>query len=201
MPKSTLIAVITLLSCFAQALPFREGGVSGGGVNVLNPQNPKIILDSEKAEHIVRASKLYAHIFFANAEEEYLKGTAPADVMAVYKKIFENNNVTVVLDTVHPHVRDYGPCYDYSLNPVDASVASLEPDRFCVSSYALSHKVLPESLPIQAAALMAHEYTEVMGLGETEAVIIQKQALNDLQQLALPPLEVEGCENNNVEGK
>lgn len=202
MLKRTLIAVITLSGCFAQARLFREGGVSGGGGNVLNPQNPQVILDSEKAEHIVRASSLYARIFFANAEEQYVKGTAPAAVMSVYEKIFENNDVSQVLESVRPHVRDSGPCYDYAYQPVDASVVSPLPDQFCVSSFALSHKVLPESLPIQAAALMAHEYSEVMGLGETEAVIIQKQALQDLEQLALPALDVGNCEHNKInEGK
>ncbi|MDG0817219.1 hypothetical protein [Bdellovibrio svalbardensis] len=176
----------------------REGGVSGGGGNVINPQMPTSTVDPEEAEHIVKASAVYTQIFFAHAKAQFANGEASSEILPVYKKLFSGpRDLDTVLQNVRPHVRESGPCYDYNMQPVDASVAGSLPNRFCVSAFALSRKVQADQIPVQAAALMAHEYTEIMGLDEDEAVMIQKQALQDLQIVNLPPLSVHDCGDSN----
>lgn len=168
----------------AQASLAREGGVSGGGGNVINPQVPNRPMDLERAEQVVKSSLSHTRAFFAHAKVQYQRGQGSPEILSVYRKLFSNDeNLRLVLKTVRPQIREHGPCYDYDQNPVDASVVSSQPDRFCISSFALSRKVLPEFIAAQAAALMAHEYTEIAGLGEFEAVLIQKQVLQDLQRL------------------
>lgn len=183
--------------CWSLPSFLRQGGVSGGGGNIINPQQPTYVLATEDAEHLVKASVLYTQIFFSKAQKQYADQSAPIEIIPIYEKIFaDESSLNKVLTEVHPKVRDSGPCYDFSQKPVDASVVSHEPNHFCVSSYSVARKVEAEQIPVQAAALMAHEYSEIMGLNEDEAVVIQKQALKFLQSESLPPLEVQPCEDD-----
>lgn len=167
----------------------RDGGVSGGGGNVINPTPPDQILDGDSVEHVVKSSVAYTHIYFKNVHTQYLAGELPSDVAPVFEKLFaDTNRFQRILEEVQPHVVEESPCYDRGMNPVDASIVTYKTGRFCVSAHAIAKKVRVDEIPIQSAALMAHEYSEIAGLNEGEAVTVQKKALEDLKNSDLPPL-------------
>lgn len=190
--RYSLILAMMFFVCTSQARPFfREGGVSGGGGNVINPTPPNEALDGETAEEIVKASFKYVHIYLQDKASQYQNNEmSPAD-QNLYAKIFEgNNNIINAVGTIRPKVEDERPCFDFASKPVDASVVSRKPNTFCVSAFSLGQKVIHSEIPIQSTALMIHEYSELIGLSEDEAVIFQTKALEDLKTMELPPLEI-----------
>lgn len=195
MPKlsKTFALIMALsLSSVTYGLSCSQGGVSGGGGNVINPTPPDEIADSEQVEHLVKASVVYTHIYFKNVHAQYLAGEIDSDIKPVFEKLFADRKLLKrTLSEVRPHVENERPCFDRELKPVDASIVNSKAGRFCVSAYSVGQKVDVSEIPIQSAALMAHEYSELMGLDENEAVTVQKKALEDLSSTALPPLDEE----------
>lgn len=187
----SVVSLTLIISGTAYSRPIsRDGGVSGGGGNVINPTPPERIIDGDSVEHVVKASVAYTRLYFKNVHAQYLAGELPSDINPVFEKLFADRDHFVrVLEEVRPHVVEETPCYDRGMNPVDASIVSGRPGRFCVSAYSMARKVHVDEIPIQSAALMAHEYSELVGLNEDDAVTVQKKALEDLKNSDLPPLK------------
>lgn len=191
--RTLSVSLLTLvISGTAYCRPYtRDGGVSGGGGNVINPTPPDRILDGDSVEHVVKSSVAYTRIYFRNVRSQYLAGELPSNITPVFEKLFSDEaRFQRVLAEVRPHIVEESPCYDRAMNPVDASIVTPTPGRFCVSAFSMARKVHVDEIPIQAAALMAHEYSEIVGLDENEAVTVQKRALEDLKNSDLPPLYV-----------
>lgn len=189
------LTLVVLLFTISLNLPSmaanREGGVSGGGGNVIRPTPPNYPQNTEHVEHTVKASLQYTQIFLENKAISFQHNQIPSDAYEIYAKIFQNEkNIFSILQTVRPRVEEHQPCFDFNSKPVDASIAAAKPNSFCVSAYSLAKKVIHTEIPIQSAALMAHEYSEILGLSESEAVRIQSDAIDELNQMQLPPLEV-----------
>ncbi len=190
--RPVLISAFSVFIC-TQALAFSrfEGGVSGGGGNVINPAPPDRAADHEDVEHIVKASVSYTYWYFKSVQGDYISGQMKPELSAIFTKIFAGGkDFESVLTKVQPDVQEEGPCHDFDYKPVDASIRSSRANSFCVSSYAIANKVNFKEIPIQSAALMAHEYSEIMGLNEEEAVSIQKNAIERMKASNLPPLSV-----------
>lgn len=193
-----IVFLVTLIAVFSWAQPFiREGGVSGGGGNVINPTPPQESLDGDAAEEIVKASFKYVRIYLEDKAIRYQNNQMTLKDKHLYSKLFEGqNNIMNAVRTVRPKVEDDHPCFDYASRPVDASVVSRKPNTFCVSAFMLGQKVVHTEIPIQSTALMIHEYTEIVGVSEEEAVIFQTKALEDLKTMPLPPLQVSEDDND-----
>ena len=184
----TISLLIFGISAFA--IPSQlEGGVSGGGGNVLNPTPPSRSIDEETAEHLVKSSYRYVKILVQEKFQKMATGNLNQEDFKIYAKILRGpKDIFAVIDQVRPKVEEEKPCYDLARKPVDASIVSKTPNTFCVSSYSLAKKVDAEEIPLQSSALMIHEYSEIMGLSEQEAVELQAKALEDLNAMDLPPL-------------
>jgi hypothetical protein len=101
-----------------------------------------------------------------------------------FAKLFaQPQSVFAVIEQVWPSVRDSRPCYDSAQNPVDGSVANFHEGTFCISAYSIAQKVHRKEIPAQSAALLMHEYSELVGLTESEAVSLQSHVLEDFKGL------------------
>jgi hypothetical protein len=164
--------------------PEAFGGVSGGGGNVIDPTPPDVLPDSETVEHLVKRSYRHVRFYLENKEQQFQNGQLDPNEHGLFAKVFEGRtNIITALDLVKPDVEDSKPCYDYEQQPVDASIATDSKNKFCVSSYSLRQKVIRSEIPRQSTALMIHEYSEIVGTSEEDAVAIQKVVLEDLKSL------------------
>ncbi len=158
------------------------GGVSGGGGNVMNPTPPEGYQDPEMVEDQVKSLVSVLRTYLLNKHNEFKKGTLSPEHNRLFGALFlPPQNVFSVMQSVVPHVDDDRPCFDSDRRPVDGSIFSHRPNRFCISSFSLARKVHFREIPAQATALMLHEYSEWMGLSEDQAQVLQAKALVDLR--------------------
>lgn len=179
---ATLSGVILTTSAFGlDHGAIRDGGVSGGGGNVINATPPSQAVDSETAEELIRNSIPTVKFFLNNKYEQYRANKlAPPDV-PLYSKIFEGSqNIFAALKTIKPDIEEHRPCFTRYGQIADASIAGFDHDSFCVSAYTIRYKVIHHEIPVQSAALMVHEYSEIVGVTEDEAVMLQEQVLNEM---------------------
>lgn len=89
-------------------------------------------------------------------------------------------NIINAFKKVRIHVESEEPCYTLNGTPADGSIFSEKSNSVCISAKTIAEKVHIEEVPKQAAALSLHEYAEVIGLSEEDAVNLQKRALDEL---------------------
>ena len=166
------------------------GGVSGGGGNVISATPPVAPTDSETAEELIKKSRQFVNLYLGQKSEKFQANQMNDQEHILYSKIFAGpKNILNAVEKISPDIEDDGPCYDYENKPVDASIANRPKNKFCISAHSISQKVDHQEIPIQSAALMIHEYSEIVGTTEEEAVTLQTQAIEELKQMDLPPLE------------
>ncbi|GIL17947.1 MAG: hypothetical protein FMNOHCHN_03599 [Ignavibacteriaceae bacterium] len=181
-----VFALVLLLSISQVALADSGsrlmGGVSGGGGNVINPMPPERNLDPEVAEDIIENSVAHVQTYLADLERTHRSPNSDTELKQLYKKIFDGpQSIHRVVQQVEPKVEETRPCYDAQAKPVDGSIYSRKRNTICISAYTLSQKVHEAEIQDQSIALMLHEYGELVGLSEDEAVLLQKKALEDLR--------------------
>lgn len=167
----------------AWALPgLTQGGVSGGGGNILAPKTPLAPVDPEVAEHLVYRSYGLFRIYIQEKQAAFNEGRLPTQEQALFAPIFTSpERVIEVLRNVRVHVADHRPCRDAQSQPVDGSTLSQEPNSICISAFNIARKTELDDIPPQSAALMVHEYGELLGLSEDQAVQVQGAALQELR--------------------
>lgn len=184
---AVLVGLLITTSSFAADSDLTlYGGVSGGGGNVINPTPPASEIDSELAESLIKNSMPYVKLFLKNKYEQYQNHQMSSSEAQLYAKIFEGSkNIMKTLSQVKPAIEEHRPCFTMYGEVVDASIVSLDRRKFCVSALTISKKVAQDEIPVQSAALMIHEYGEIVGVNEDEAIILQKQALQEMNTIHL----------------
>lgn len=158
------------------------GGVSGGGGNVMNPTPPEGYQDPEMVEGQVKSLVSVLKNYLFSKQNELIRGSLSPEHSRLFGALLlPKQNVFSVMTSVVPHVDDERPCFDSERRPVDGSIFSHHPNRFCISSFSIARKVHIKEIPAQATALMLHEYSEWMGLTEAQAQVLQAKALVDLR--------------------
>lgn len=168
-----LLALVLLGSSITGAIvPVRAlaaGGISGGGGNVLPGKAPETLQDPEQVEDEVRESHAIAIDYLSR------KISGQTDVQSIA--------ILELARRVPPHITDDRPCFDSAGNVVDGSNATgRHRGRICISALNLARKVHPTELRAQAAALMIHEYAELAGSDEDQAVQLQTGAFKELMR-------------------
>ena len=106
----------------------------------------------------------------------------PFEDKILFAKIFSGpQNILEILHIVTPDIEEHKPCFDFDRQPVDASIATLKKNTFCLSAFNIRRKVIESEIPAQTMALAIHEYSEVIGLNEEEAVALQTRVLIELK--------------------
>ena len=158
-----------------------EGGVSGGGGNVISPMPPDRHLDPEHAEGIIEGTVNHVRTYLYDLELDHKNDRVTSAFKPITEKLFDGKKTILnIIDRIEPDVEDERPCYDGQRKPVDGSIYSHKKNTICISAFNLSKKVHRSQLEDQSTALMIHEYSELVGLSEDEAVLLQKKTLEDL---------------------
>ncbi|MBS1971082.1 MAG: hypothetical protein JSU04_12280 [Bdellovibrionales bacterium] len=173
----SLLLLITVNSAWSF-----EGGVSGGGGNTLSPRAPSYPVDPETAEHMIYNARGVLKNYLTLKKQAYLVGALPIEQMAAFAPVFSAKaRVEDTIEKAHLHVSDRHACKDENNNPVDGSTITPTPNSICISAYNISRKVDVSDITPQSAALMLHEYGELVGLSEDQAVKVQSAALSELR--------------------
>ncbi len=160
-----------------------DGGMSGGGGNVLPGKLPDAPLDPEEAEDQVKASRHTAVDYLTSFKEKYQQGALPSDQASLAQKAFsKGRDLLTISRTYRTDVEDDSPCFDFSGSPVDGSIRGERPNEICISSHSIAKKVHQSEIKAQSAALMIHEFSEVIGFSEDEATALQVQVYTDLMK-------------------
>lgn len=178
------ICVVFSIQVTVHADQLRHGGVSGGGGNVIDPREPDRYLDPEEAEGIVESSHSIFYKYIVNKKKMFHSNQLNQTQSEVFRPVFEApRDIIETIHKVRVHVEDDHSCWDAQKRPVDGSIFSKKDNSICISAFNLAQKAHVEDIPHQSAALMLHEYSELVGLSEEEAVQVQVEALSDLREL------------------
>lgn len=178
-----ILSLLIATPCFALM-----GGVSGGGGNVINPTPPDEINQdlhqtTEHVEHLIHSSHIPVSKFFKLKENQLNNNQVSVAEALILRKLFTGDyNIYRIMHLFPTKVQEDKPCFDSLGNAVDGSIYSEKPNTICVSAHRLVEKVHISEIPIQSHALLVHEYSELVGLTEDEAVLLQKNALDIFKQ-------------------
>lgn len=176
-----------IFSQMSSAAPLRgfEGGVSGGGGNLLEARTPLKPIHPEVAEKIVHDSYAVFLTYIGQKRKDYFSKKLSPEQQVAFAPIFEAaQEIEAMARNRRMQVDDHSPCWDSNHRPVDGSTLSRLPNSICISAFTIAQKSEVNDIAPQSAALMLHEYGELVGLTETEAVGAQIEALKDLREIA-----------------
>ena len=174
--KTFLLALL-----FSQSI--MAGGISGGGGNVILPTPPNVIQDPREIRHIIRGSKSLLCKFISAKYALYRSGSMSNDDMRMYSVLFleDGFNLHEVMEEITLDIPIDRPCYDRDGNIFDGSTFNQKEHSVCISAYTIAKKVDLLEVPMQAAALAMHEFSEVVGLSDDDAIVLQKEVLDELK--------------------
>ncbi|AZZ36384.1 hypothetical protein CIK05_06120 [Bdellovibrio sp. qaytius] len=176
---SALVILISILS-----LSMTSGGVSGGGGNLISPKKPKVSVKPEAVKKLVFTAHSNLTNYIAEKFIAFKNNQLSAEDQKTFAPVFTaNKNIEDVIQNVQIQVLIWESCRDEKNLPVDGSTITSAPNSICISAFNISRKVDMTEISSQATALMLHEYSELVGLSELQAVRLQTAALNDLKKL------------------
>lgn len=145
-----------------QGAAFAQGTSGGGGGNLITQW---VDAQSVYQELPLARAKLYAYL----ARKTYEKNLSPID-----EKVLRENKIFDVILNYGISDPSPKPCYDEAGRETDASIHSSFENTICVSSARIAARGLPRVLKAAyLTALLAHEYSHLIGFDETEAEMIQ----------------------------
>jgi hypothetical protein len=172
------LIVTTLLSASAFA-----GGVSGGGGNLISPTAPLQMQDPRDIKDIILSSKNLLKKYIDVKHSQYTAGTMDNESLKKYSVLFANNenNLHEVMEEIALDVQLEQPCFDINGNVFDGSTFNQQKHSICISAATIAQKCNRPEVPLQATALVIHEYSEVVGLSDDDAISLQKQVIAELK--------------------
>ncbi len=174
----SLIGLISV-SSFAKI----DGGISGGGGYVINPIRPSYPQSTEVIEDMIKESKKLVVLYVQQKKNQFHADQMGGHEKRLYDQLLNSSqkNIDQVLAYYSVHVEDENPCYTSDKVPVDGSIFSEKPNSICISAHTFAEKVHAATVHVQAAALILHEMSEVVGLSDEDAIRLQKIALNEIK--------------------
>ncbi len=174
--------VFTSAICSASAAIIFNGGVSGGGGNMISPKPPVSENDPEIVEEIVGKAQTTVLEYIWQKRNEYENNRLPESHRAAFVPLFEaDNKIENAVRSTRLHIADEHACWDSQHRPVDGSTVTKDSNSICISAYNIAKKADLSDIHPQSAALMIHEYSELVGLSEEQAIKVQARALEDLR--------------------
>ena len=173
-----ILAISTIL--IATNVAYSNGVESGGGgttvaVNTIHLLDLNRIIESSRAELILffnsQSSQKIETMSFNNTPEYKKLIQSPKSIF----EIIEENPIYIARN---PHF----PCKDQNNNAVDGSIYSPKPNSICLSESRLSLKLSLGTARGQILALIAHEYSHLLGLSEEEATTLQSKIVPLIEQ-------------------
>ena len=177
------IILMTLFSQNASAHRQVEGGVSGGGGNLLSPTPPKEIQDPREIRAIIKGSKFLLKKFINAKYSLFKSGSMDSESLRMYSVLFADNddNLHEAMEEIALDIKLDEPCFDRDGVEHDGSTLNQKRHSICISAFSIAKKCDKEEVPLQSTALIFHEYSEVVGLSDIDAIKLQKQVLDELK--------------------
>ena len=184
-PKAFFVLVTTWICSTSSAILF-EGGVSGGGGNMISPKPPLSANNPEIVEEIVGRSQNTVLNYLWQKRTDFEANRLSASHREAFAPVFENPlRIEDAVRGTRLHIAEERSCWDSQHKPVDGSTFSKEANSICISAYNIAKKADLSDIHPQSVALMIHEYSELIGLSEEQAVKAQAKALEELRALNL----------------
>lgn len=166
--------MISLLAKLLLSMSVSAGVLSGGGGSTVEVDT----IDFLSLQDIVAASRTEL-VLFLNAHQKMPKEPQSIQSLPEFAKLFPPAPASTILDVIKNteiflNPDHYRPCKDTNQNPVDASIYSPKPNSICISRDRVAFKLSKGEARPQILALIAHEYSHLMGLNEEEATNLQK---------------------------
>lgn len=181
MKKLSLLFLVVSTFAFAKF----DGGISGGGGNVINPTPPNGPQDPKEVRHVIKESRRLLLGFLYKKQLEYKAGKMSSEDAALYVRFFEIENDEEDLCEITKDIKIEIPtdkaCFDMHGNEYDGSAFNPKEKSICISAFRIAQKTSMKEVPVQSAALMLHEFGEALGLSDEDAVRIQAQAIKELK--------------------
>lgn len=155
----TFVTAAFLMAFSAQVF---AGGISGGGGGTVVPDPAgtefiKLQLSGARISLLM----LLKNESFSSTRQSLFQGSDN-----IIEKV-KNNSLKILEDK---------PCLDFDGKPNDASINS-DPNTICISAYTIGQKVSKITDYPQILALLAHEYSHLMGYNESDAEAFQVEIL------------------------
>ncbi|MGZ3772065.1 MAG: hypothetical protein ACXVCY_08185 [Pseudobdellovibrionaceae bacterium] len=161
-----------------------QGGVSGGGGNLISPKAPSSLVSPDTVEQMIHHSRWTLFNYISLKRTAFKNNQLPEQQVRIFAPIFQSNiNIEEIMNNVQVHVEERKSCHDYAHRSVDGSTLSEHPNSICISAYNIAAKADSSDIPPQSAALILHEYSELVGLSEEQAIRAQQVVLDELRQL------------------
>lgn len=177
--KSVFVSfiVVTVASFTAFA-----GGMSGGGGNVINPTAPRHKPNPDRVDGMIEQAFQELPAFLRTQEQKLKDGKMDPTTASLYAMIFMGTpNIYDGMKNRNLHIQEDKNCYNSYGIAYDASVVSPEPNSVCISAFSISKKVALPEIYAQVSALLVHEYSEVVGLNDDQAISIQELILAEIR--------------------
>lgn len=159
-----------------------NGGVSGGGGFVISPETPDQYVSPDKVESLIeKQAEPCLENYLINKKKKFDNGELPGHEFNTLEPILKQGVIFKTIKNTRLIVVDGNSCFGSNGEPTDGSFFKDKKKAICISAKNLAEKVHHKELKPQTLALMMHEYSEMLGFSEDEAVSVQKIVLEDLK--------------------
>ncbi len=181
--KKLLMPSLLISTLLFSSLSFAKGGISGGGGNVINPTAPSEFQDPRDIRAVIKDSKYLLYRFIKAKYALYRRGSMSNEDMRMYGILFADSetNLHEVMEDIKIDIPVDQGCFDQLGNEFDGSSYNPNNHKICISAFRISKNTIMDEVPIQSAALILHEYAEVVGLTDDEAIDLQIQMIAELK--------------------
>lgn len=175
--RHLVASLIFIASLAAHAAP--EGGMSGGGGNVIAEEPVSKAVPVELTAKIVRHAFSHVVPYLEYKAEKLQKGEAvPNEIRMLLTK----SHVRTIAAQNPPQVLTQKPCLDGEQTEFDATNDISRPAVVCVSALRISKRLERDEIEAQSVALLIHEYSELVGFDDQDAIQIQRAVLSDFRE-------------------
>lgn len=165
--------ILALALTLASLTAFAHDGAGSGGGGFTSPANRMSV---KEMGQLIGPARMHL-LMYLNYHDQN-RHMLPEE----FKGLFgdeDNKNFAYMVKYRLVHVNDTTPCYDQNGKERDGSIYRNDGKQgVCISTFNLSQKIRSDAVQTQLVALMAHEYSHLLGTNETQANKIQKYVLN-----------------------
>jgi len=180
-----IVGTTVLVACLSSTGHAETGGISGGGGGTTTPPGVEVGQIAEAARNsktLLQAWLNQKHLLFQFSNRRHPENPKdPVDVM-----LFEQNpNVFDLISRLNIEVRNNRACHTSDGEEVDGSIFAEVPGAICISAFRLASKLNSMNYEPETLGLILHEVMHLLGSRESEAISIQKHAIEILRRYSL----------------
>lgn len=180
--KMIFALILSFMFNIAQAhILLKDGGISGGGGNVISPTAPDHLQDPYDIKIDIMASRSILQEFLIAKLDLFRVDNMSSQDKYIYSILFQDTEHGIIkaMKEVPIFIPVYEPCYDLAGRQYDGVAVNSDTHAVCISAFNLALKVDKSDIPVQAAGLLLHELSEVAGLSDEVAIYLQNQLLKE----------------------